>query len=114
MEITEADFDAAAHAFAKKREVHAVGARYDRSRGRVVVRLNTGVEVHVPTRLAQGLAGAPAEALADIRITPGGIGLHWAQLDADLHVPSLLKGHLGSEAWEARQSGAAGPRRAAQ
>jgi hypothetical protein len=37
---------------------HAVSARYDRRRSRVVVTLNTGVELAFPTRLAEGLADA--------------------------------------------------------
>ena len=89
---------------------HAVKARYDRHRARVVVVLNTGVELAFPARLAQGLAGASDEALGEIEISPAGLGLHWPQLDADLHVPSLRQGMLGSKQWMARQLGAEGGR----
>jgi hypothetical protein len=89
---------------------HAVSARYDRRRSRVVVALNTGVEMAFPTRLAEGLADASPDDLADIEISPGGLGLHWPRLDADLYVPALLQGIFGSKRWMARQLGAEGGR----
>ena len=89
---------------------HAVAARYDRRSGRVVVQLNTGVQVAFPPRLAEGLAGASANELATIEISPAGLGLHWPKLDADVYVPALLQGVLGSKRWMAQQLGAAGGR----
>jgi hypothetical protein len=89
---------------------HAVSARYDRRRSRVVVTLNTGVELAFPTRLAEGLAGASHENLADIEISPAGLGLRWPKLDADFYVPALLQGVFGSKSWMARQLGAEGGR----
>jgi hypothetical protein len=87
---------------------HAVSARYDRRSARVVVDLNTGVRVTFPAHLAEGLAGAPIADLADIEISPSGLGLHWPQLDADIYVPALLQGVFGTKSWIARQLGAAG------
>ena len=89
---------------------HAVSARYDRRRSRVVVALNTGVELTFPTQLAEGLADASPDNLADIEISPAGLGLHWPKLDADLYVPALLQGVFGSKKWMARQLGAEGGR----
>lgn len=89
---------------------YAVSARYDRRRARVVVSLNTGVELTFPARLAEGLADASPESLAEIEISPAGLGLHWPQLDADLYVPGLLHGVFGSKTWMARQLGAEGGR----
>jgi hypothetical protein len=74
---------------------------------RIVVRLNTGVELAFPPALAEGLAGAAPDDLAEIEITPGGLGLHWPKLDADLYVPALLRGVFGSRRWMAEQPGAA-------
>lgn len=111
MAITEQELERAEARMGAVREAgHAVRARYDRHRGRIVVVLNTGVEIAFPARMAQGLAGAPDEALGEIEISPAGLGLHWPQLDADLHVPSLLQGMLGSKQWMARQLGAEGGR----
>ena len=61
---------------AQASRVRAVAARYDAARDRIVLTLSNGAEFSLPTQLAQGLAGAPAEALAQIEITPSGFGLH--------------------------------------
>ncbi|GAA3274878.1 Protein of unknown function [Sphingomonas sp. OV641] len=111
MAITERDLAKAEKRMAAKREAgHAVSARYDRRRSRVVVALNTGVELTFPTQLAEGLADASPDSLAEIEISPAGLGLHWPRLDADLYVPALLQGVFGSKRWMARQLGAEGGR----
>lgn len=111
MAITERELEQAEQRMGEVRAGgHAISARYDRRRSRVVVALNTGVELAFPTRLAEGLAGASPEHLAEIEISPAGLGLHWPMLDADLYVPALLQGMLGSKQWMARQLGAQGGR----
>lgn len=111
MAITEQELEQAEERMATLRDAgHAVSARYDRRRSRVVVALNTGVELTFPARLAEGLADASPDNLADIEISPAGLGLHWPKLDADLYVPALLQGVLGSKQWMARQLGAQGGR----
>jgi hypothetical protein len=110
MAITDEDF-AAANARGRKRlrtASHAVAARYDGERDRIVVELGTGVEVAFPPHDAQGLETAKPEDLADIAIDPPGIGLHLPKLDADLYLPALLEGLLGSKAWAASRMGQAG------
>lgn len=111
MAITEQQMEQAEQRMAALRDAgHAVAARYDRHRSRVVVKLNTGVELTFPARLAEGLAGAPADALTEIEVSPAGLGLHWPRLDADLYVPALLQGIFGSKQWMARELGAQGGR----
>lgn len=111
MAITEMELERAAARMRKKRDGgHALSARYDRRRRRVVVHLSTGIEIAFPTELAEGLAGASPDDLAEIEISPSGLGLHWARLDADLYVPALLRGVLGSRSWMAAHLGAAGGR----
>jgi hypothetical protein len=111
MAITESDLERAEKRMAVLRDSgHAVSARYDRRRSRLVVELSTGVELTFPTRLAEGLTGASPDSLADIEISPAGLGLHWPRLDADLYVPALLQGMFGSKSWMARQLGAEGGR----
>jgi hypothetical protein len=95
---------------AQREAAHAVSARYDRRSGRIVVALNTGVQIAFPADLAEGLAGASPADLAQVEISPAGLGLHWPRLDADLYVPSLLQGMLGSKSWMARHLGAEGGR----
>ena len=53
-------------------------------------------------------ARRPEQNLAEIEISPAGLGLHWPRLDADVYVPALLQGVFGSKSWIARQLGAAG------
>jgi hypothetical protein len=89
---------------------HAVSARYDRRSARVVVLLNTGVQLAFPAKLAEGLSGARAESLGEIEISPAGLGLHWPRLDADVYIPALLQGVFGSKSWMARELGANGGR----
>lgn len=91
-------------------EGHAVSARYDRRRARIVVALDTGLELTFRARMAQGLSGAEDDDLADIEISGAGLGLHWPRLDADLYIPALMQGIFGSKAWMARELGASGGR----
>jgi hypothetical protein len=111
MAITERDIEQADKRMAALRDAgHAVSAHYDRRSGRVIVKLNSGVELAFPAKLAEGLADARPEKLADIEITPSGLGLHWPKLDADVYVPALLQGVFGSKSWMAQQLGSTGGR----
>ena len=87
---------------------HAVAARYDAGRGRVVITLSTGVELGLLPRDVEGLTGAPAEDLRVVEEDPMGLGVHFPRLDADLYIPALLEGVLGSRQWMAARLGAAG------
>ncbi len=95
---------------AQRQAGYAVSARYDRRTARVVVKLNTDVQISFPAKIAEGLADASPDDLAEIEISPSGLGLHWPKLDADLYVPGLLGGVFGSKRWMAAQLGAAGGR----
>ncbi len=64
----------------------------------------------MPLDRAQGLAGAKAADLADIEISPAGLGLHWPRLDADLYLPTLMEGVFGTRRWMAEFMGKAGGR----
>ncbi|MBD0274082.1 MAG: DUF2442 domain-containing protein [Acetobacteraceae bacterium] len=86
----------------------AVAARYDAGRGRVVITLSTGVELGLAPRDVEGLAGASAEDLREIEVEAMGLGVHFPRLDANLYVPALLEGVLGSRRWMAARLGAAG------
>lgn len=88
----------------------AISARYDRRRRRVVVSLDNGVEIALPPGAIEGLAGGADRALAEIEITPSGLGLHWPRLDADVYLPAVLSGVPGSKGWMAAALGAAGGR----
>jgi hypothetical protein len=108
------DFEINADQFAKgvnagerlrQRMPLAVSAKY--AQGRVHVELNNGCAFVFPATNAQGLAGASAASLKSIEIQGAGLGLYWPLLNADLHVPSLLKGVMGTRQWM-RELGKAG------
>ena len=85
----------------------AVHARYDRRIGRVVVALSSGLEIAFKPHDAQGLEMARPAQLSVIDISPSGLGLHFPALDADLYLPALLEGFLGSRQWMASAMGRA-------
>jgi Protein of unknown function (DUF2442) len=106
------EFTVATRRAAERREKEpvAVAARYDRRRGRIVVGLDTGIELAFPPHIAQGLEAAKPADLTDIEISPSGFGIHFPKLDAHLYLPSLMQGIFGSKAWMAAQLGASGGR----
>src|SRR2546430_13523381 len=71
-------------------------------RGKIVVLLNTGVEISFPPSLAQGLGTASRTELCDVLIEARGLSLHWPKLDADFYVPALARGILGNRDWMRR------------
>jgi Protein of unknown function (DUF2442) len=86
----------------------ATGACYDAARDRIVVELSTGIEISFSPKQAQGLATARPDDLSEIEIAPSGPGLHFPKIDADIYVPALLEGVLGSAKWMAGQMGRIG------
>ena len=86
----------------------AVSAHYDRASGRVVIRLSSNLDVSFSANDAQGLEKATPSQLDEIVISPSGFGLHFPKLDADLYLPGILQGFLGSRKWMASRLGQAG------
>lgn len=64
--------------------------------------MKSGATFSFPPELAQGLAGASPEDLAEVEVTPSGDGLHWEKLDADFSVAALLAAVFGTDAWMAQ------------
>lgn len=85
-----------------------VSARYDRRIERVVLHLSTGIDLAFPPHIAQGLEEATPSQLGSIEISPSGFGIHFPRLDADIYLPAMLEGFLGSRHWMARRLGAQG------
>ncbi|MGA8762292.1 MAG: DUF2442 domain-containing protein [Candidatus Sulfotelmatobacter sp.] len=88
----------------------AVSAHYDRASGTVVVQLSSRLRISFLPQDAEGLERAKPSQLEAIEISPSGFGLHFPNLDADLYVPGLLEGFLGSKRWMASRLGQAGGR----
>jgi hypothetical protein len=92
---------------AAETEPRARSAAYHAGTGRIAIELTNGCLFAFPAEKGQGLRGATPEQLAAVEVLPGGSGLHWEELDADLSVAGLVAGVFGSRAWM-RELGRAG------
>jgi len=92
----------------RAQEPYAVAVRYDARQQRILVDLNTGLTIVFPPSMIEGLQAARSRDLREIEITPSGFGLHFPRLDADIYLPGLLAGTLGSRRWMAAQLGKRG------
>ena len=110
MKVSKSEFQAAKRrADATLRGIpHATRVRYYRKRDRVVIAVSTGIEVAFRPRDAQGLEHATHLQLGEIELSPSGLGIHFPRLDADIYLPALLEGFLGSKRWIASQIGKLG------
>jgi hypothetical protein len=86
----------------------AIAAHYDREHDRIVIQLSSKVNISFSPHDAEGLENAKPSVLEEIEITPSGFGIHFPRLDADLYVPALLEGFLGSKRWMASRLGQIG------
>jgi len=87
---------------------YATAVRYDRRIGRIVIDLSSGIEVAFRPHDVQGLERSKPDDLAEIEISPSGLGIHFPRLDADLYLPALLEGFFGSRQWMATEMGRVG------
>lgn len=88
----------------------AVSAHYDRKTGRIVIHLSSKMDVSFSPRDAQGLERARPSQFHPIEISPSGFGIRFPKLDADLYLPAILEGFLGSRKWAAARLGRVGGR----
>lgn len=110
MNISDSTFEAAnRRGAAKKASFPAVVAvRYDRRISRIVISLASGLQLAFAPRDVQGFESAHPADLVGAEISPSGLGVHFPKLDADLYLPALLDGFLGSRRWAASQMGKVG------
>jgi hypothetical protein len=110
MEITDTILDAANRRAAAKIAAFpaVVAVRYDRRIARVVISLASGLQLAFAPRDVEGLENARPADLSDAEISPSGLGAHFPKIDADIDVPALLDGFLGSKRWLAAQIGKLG------
>ncbi|MGA2185733.1 MAG: DUF2442 domain-containing protein [Bryobacteraceae bacterium] len=94
----------------KARIPRAVSAHYDRRTRRIVIHLSSRLIVSFSPGDVEGLEEARPSQLDEIEISPSGFGIHFPSADADLYVPGLLEGFLGSSSWMASRLGQAGGR----
>jgi len=108
--ISHKEFQAATRRAKRKQATTpmAVAVYYNKKVNRVVISLNTKVEVMFNPSDVQGLEDATPAQLSEIEISPSGFGLYFPQVDADIDVPNLLDGLTGSRKWMAARLGAEG------
>jgi hypothetical protein len=87
---------------------HAIAARYDHASRRVMIDLNSKLTIGFSPRDVQGLEHANPSQLEEIEISPSGFGIHFPKVDADVYLPGLLEGFLGSKQWMASRLGELG------
>lgn len=83
-------------------------ATYDHARGQVVIHLSSRMDLSFSPCDAEGLENAKPAQLDEIEISPSGLGVYFPKLDADLYLPGLLEGLLGSKRWMASRLGQMG------
>ena len=110
MDLTDKEFEAANRRGREKKAQFpaAVAVHYDRRTSRIVISLESSLQISFAPRDVQGLEQARPEDLADAEISPSGLGVHFPRIDADLYIPALLEGFLGSQRWMASQMGKVG------
>lgn len=85
-----------------------VSAHYDPKTRRIVIGLSSRLIVTISPDDVEGLEHARASELRKIEISPSGFGVYFPAIDADIYVPALLDGFLGSKAWMASRLGRLG------
>ena|ERR1700722_8929347 len=87
---------------------HAISAYFDKKSRRMVIELSSKLIVSFSPRDVEGIEHATPSQLNEIEISPSGFGIHFPAVDADLYVPALLEGFLGSKTWMASRLGQIG------
>lgn len=70
-----------------------------------MIELSSGPEIALKPFDLQGLDWARPNDLAVIVISPSGLHLHFPMPDADVYLPGLLEGFLGSRKWMSASMG---------
>ncbi len=79
----------------------ALSAKYEPKSKRLVLEINNGATLIVPTENIQGLRGASDTDLSEIELFLEGTTLHWEKLDVDFYISSLMNGVFGTPKWMA-------------
>ncbi|TXT23252.1 MAG: hypothetical protein FD138_3310 [Planctomycetota bacterium] len=101
MKMSEAEFERqyleATKRGEEKRRTHpwAVAVKYDRRSSRLIVALNKGTILSVPTALVPELKGLKPNDLAKVTVLGPGYDLDWEHLDIQVSVAWLLTGMYG-------------------
>lgn len=77
----------------------ATSGYFDPESCKVVIEIESGAEYRFPARLGQGLENTSEAELANIEISPSGLGIHWPDIDVGFSIPHLLEGIYGTQQW---------------
>ncbi len=88
----------------------ALACHFDKKTGRLVVQLDTGLDLSFDPHSAHGLKDAAAEDFVGVTVEGAGTALHFPRLDADFSVARLLEGFLGPLDWTRREARATASR----
>jgi hypothetical protein len=86
---------------AQETEPRAISVKYNQDQDLIIIYLKNGSIFSFPPRLAQGLADATPEQLADVWMPASGESIHWDSLDVDFGIPELVMGIFGTKSWMA-------------
>jgi hypothetical protein len=89
---------------------HVRSVPYHQKTGRIVIHLSSKLIVSLSPADVEGLDDARPSQLKEIEISLSGFGIHFPAVDADIYVPALLEGLLGSKAWMPARIGQIGGR----
>lgn len=101
--ITEATLQRKLNRSERQPSPRAISARFDRRTHRVVVALDTGLDLRFDPRRVKGLEAAAGDDLMGVSVEGVGSTLHFPRLDADYTVSRLLEGFLGPLDWTKRE-----------
>lgn len=82
---------------------YAVAAAYFPAIKRILIKLNTGIEIAIVPEDYQTLEHAKASDLKKIEITPSGDALIFPKLNDGLYLPGLMEGLFGTKRWMAEK-----------
>jgi hypothetical protein len=89
----------------KARIPRAISAHYDKRTKRILIELSSKVILSFSPTDVEGIEHATPSQLNEIEISPSGFGIRFPAVDADLYVPALLEGFLGSKTLDGFQVG---------
>lgn len=112
MGISDVEFEAATRRGELMQAIWpaAIAVRYDSVAHRIVISLSSRIDVSFSPSDAQGFEDARPEDLATAEISPSGFGVSFPKINADIYIPGLLQGRMGSERWMAARRATGEPK----
>lgn len=94
--LTDAMYERALKTTRRRQPLDVVDARYDRKADMLHLTLRKGIVIRLPRAHIRELTNAAPDDVARVEIQPGGDGITFRRLNADIYVPGLLADELGT------------------